>query len=215
MKLPAPLVRVRSAAAQGLALVLRVAEPILSRARRFGYEVLARSRLRGRVASGVQFVGPVIVEGTGNVHIGPRTRVGRHVFFETYGAAAIEIGSDATINDGVVLVAYAGIHIGDGAMIGEYAGVRDANHGVRLGVPVRLQEHASAPVQIGADAWIGRGSIVLRGVAIGAGAVVGANSVVTRDVAGNAIVAGAPARPIGERPDAADFGAATGLREEG
>jgi galactoside O-acetyltransferase len=49
---------------------------------------------------------------------------------------------------------------------------------------------------IGAKAWIGFGSIVLKGVTIGEEAVVGAGSVVTRDVPARTIVAGNPAREI-------------------
>jgi acetyltransferase-like isoleucine patch superfamily enzyme len=41
---------------------------------------------------------------------------------------------------------------------------------------------------------------VLPGVKIGEGAVVGAGAVVTKDVAPHSIVAGNPARVIGERP---------------
>jgi maltose O-acetyltransferase len=54
-------------------------------------------------------------------------------------------------------------------------------------------------VVVGDRAWIGYRAIVLPGVTIGEGAVVGAGSVVTRDVAPYSIVAGNPARPIGER----------------
>lgn len=48
-------------------------------------------------------------------------------------------------------------------------------------------------------AWIGTRATVLPGVRIGRGAVVAAGSVVTRDVPPMAIVAGVPARQIGER----------------
>jgi maltose O-acetyltransferase len=51
-------------------------------------------------------------------------------------------------------------------------------------------------VTIGAEVWIGGGAIVLPGVTIGEGAIVGAGAVVTRDVAADASVAGAPARPM-------------------
>jgi acetyltransferase-like isoleucine patch superfamily enzyme len=47
--------------------------------------------------------------------------------------------------------------------------------------------------------WIGVRAIILPGVRIGKGAVVGAGAVVTRDVAPFTIVAGSPARKIGER----------------
>ena len=180
-------------------MLLRAAEPLILRVRRFAYECQARARLRGRVAPGVQFVGPVTVEGEGLVDIGPGTRIGRRVFFETYGGARISIGCRVTINDGATLVAYEGIRIGDDTMIGEYTSVRDANHGIRAGIPVHDQPHAAAAIDIGADCWLGRGVIVTKGVALGDGAVVGANSVANRDVPANGIAAGVPAELKGER----------------
>jgi acetyltransferase-like isoleucine patch superfamily enzyme len=47
-------------------------------------------------------------------------------------------------------------------------------------------------------AWLGVGSVLLPGVEIGAGAIVGANAVVTKSVEPFAIVAGVPARKIGD-----------------
>ena len=52
----------------------------------------------------------------------------------------------------------------------------------------------TAPIRVGADAFIGVRAIVLPGVSIGAGAVVGAGSVVTRDVPAGSIAAGNPCR---------------------
>jgi acetyltransferase-like isoleucine patch superfamily enzyme len=59
-------------------------------------------------------------------------------------------------------------------------------------------------VDIGDDVWIGYGAIVLSGIRVGHGAVVAAGSVVTQDVAPFAIVAGNPAKPVGERLQGAD-----------
>lgn len=56
-----------------------------------------------------------------------------------------------------------------------------------------------AEVTIGDRAWIGYRSLILPGVKIGEGAVIGAGSVVPRDVPPFWIVAGNPARKIGER----------------
>jgi len=57
-------------------------------------------------------------------------------------------------------------------------------------------------VTIGSDCWVCDGSVVLSGVTIGDGAVVGTHSVVTKDVPPYAIVAGNPARQVGQRfPD--------------
>jgi acetyltransferase-like isoleucine patch superfamily enzyme len=47
-------------------------------------------------------------------------------------------------------------------------------------------------------AWLGVGSVLLPGIEIGAGAIVGANAVVTKSVEPFAIVAGVPARKIGD-----------------
>ncbi|MCC6142763.1 MAG: acyltransferase [Candidatus Hydrogenedentes bacterium] len=199
MRLPPFLVRIRSGLAQAIAFLLRIIEPVSLRLRRFCYEVWARSLLRGTVSPGVQFVGLITVEGTGQVSIGAGSRIGRRTFFETYGHGAIRLGERVTINDGVTIVAYAEVVLGDDTMVGEYTSIRDANHGKAPGVPVRVQPHESAPVRIGQDVWIGRGVLVGKGVTIGDGAVVGANSVVTKPVAAQVIVAGVPARVIGER----------------
>jgi phosphonate metabolism protein (transferase hexapeptide repeat family) len=56
-----------------------------------------------------------------------------------------------------------------------------------------------ADCRIGHDMWIGHGAMVMAGVTIGTGAVIGAGAVVTRDVAPYHIVAGVPAKPIGQR----------------
>jgi acetyltransferase-like isoleucine patch superfamily enzyme len=54
-------------------------------------------------------------------------------------------------------------------------------------------------VVIGNRVWIGYRAIILPGIKIGDGAVVGAGAVVTKDVEPFMIVAGNPARPIGQR----------------
>jgi acetyltransferase-like isoleucine patch superfamily enzyme len=54
-------------------------------------------------------------------------------------------------------------------------------------------------------AGIGSNATIIAGVTIGEGALVGAGSVVTRDVADYAIVAGAPARVIGDMRERTTF----------
>ncbi len=60
------------------------------------------------------------------------------------------------------------------------------------------QQPATAPVRIGDRVWVGTRAVVLKGVTIGSGAVVAAGAVVTRDVPPNAVVAGVPARVVGQ-----------------
>ena len=52
---------------------------------------------------------------------------------------------------------------------------------------------------IGNDVWIGAGASILRGVTVGDGAVIGAGAIVTKDVDPYSIVAGGPAKKIGQR----------------
>ena len=51
-------------------------------------------------------------------------------------------------------------------------------------------------IQIGDDAWLGTGAIILPNVRIGNGAIVGAGSVVTKDVPDFTVVMGIPAKAI-------------------
>lgn len=55
---------------------------------------------------------------------------------------------------------------------------------------------ASKPVIIGPNAWIGAGSMVLKGVRIGANSIVGAGAVVAFSVPDNTVVFGNPARVV-------------------
>lgn len=61
--------------------------------------------------------------------------------------------------------------------------------------------HLSGGSQLGRETEIGTGAVVLPGVRIGAGTVVGAGAVVTRDLPGDVVAVGAPARVTRELTD--------------
>lgn len=65
------------------------------------------------------------------------------------------------------------------------------------------QRITSQILEIGEDAFIGTGAIILGIAMIGKGAIIGAGSVVTRDVPEFEVWAGNPARKIGERSSGA------------
>ena len=58
------------------------------------------------------------------------------------------------------------------------------------------------PVVIGDDVWIGGNVTVLPGVHIGNNVVIGAGSVVTRDIPGNSLALGVPARVVRQLEEA-------------
>ncbi len=122
------------------------------------------------------------------------------VYFEhSYG---IDAGSNLHVSAGAVLYGRGGLTIGNDVMIGHYATIYTSQHHWGLGpeIPMIRQGHVSAPVVIGDDVWIGAHAVVLPGVRIGRGTVVAAGAVVNRDTAPYSIVAGVPARVVGERP---------------
>lgn len=55
---------------------------------------------------------------------------------------------------------------------------------------------ADAPIDIGANVWIGMNCIVLKGVTIGDNSVIAAGSVVTGSIPGNVLAGGVPAKVI-------------------
>jgi len=91
------------------------------------------------------------------------------------------------------------IIIGDNTIIGPGSFITSDNHGTKRGQLIREQPGDERDIKIGSDVWLGAYSIVLPGVIIGEGAVIAAGSVVTKDVAPFTIVAGVPAKEIGQR----------------
>lgn len=91
------------------------------------------------------------------------------------------------------------IRIGAGSTLGPRVFISAANYGLSAAQPVTEQAMVLRDVVIGADVWVGAGAILTAGVTVGDGAVVGAGAVVTKDVPAGAIVAGVPAKVIGQR----------------
>ena len=107
----------------------------------------------------------------------------------------LQIGHNTHINRGCILRADGGITIGNNVSISYNCNFMSGGHIVNS--PTFEGEHK--PIIIEDYVWIGVGATILKGVTIGTGAVVAAGSVVKKDVPSYAIVAGIPAKIIGER----------------
>jgi acetyltransferase-like isoleucine patch superfamily enzyme len=115
--------------------------------------------------------------------------------------AQIIIGNNVGIS-GAVISSMASIKIGNNVLIG--SGVLITDNDAHPINHLNRHEHCKismAPILIKDDAFIGARSIILKGVTIGNGAVIGAGSVVSKDVPDFAIVAGNPAKVIGDARD--------------
>jgi acetyltransferase-like isoleucine patch superfamily enzyme len=114
-----------------------------------------------------------------NIFLGENVHVQRHVY--------IWAGKNSKIT------------IGDNTIIGPGSFITSDNHGTRRNQLIREQPGNEQDIIIGSDVWLGAYSIVLAGVTIGDGAVIAAGSVVTRNIIPYTIVAGVPAKEIGQR----------------
>lgn len=109
----------------------------------------------------------------------------------------IRIG-DRVVLQGVAIVAYERVEIGNDVMFGPNVTIMDSSgHPLRgRGEPGEAARTTSSPVSIGDNAWIGAGAMILKGVTVGEDAVIGAQSVVYEDVPAGAVALGNPARVV-------------------
>ena len=109
----------------------------------------------------------------------------------------ITLGVDVFVNFNAVFLDCAPISVGDRTQIGPAVQLLAADHPLDPETRNAGLENAR-PISIGADAWLGGGTIVLPGHTIGAHSVVGAGSVVTKDVPEGVVAVGNPCRVIRE-----------------
>ncbi len=115
-------------------------------------------------------------------------------FFCDYGTN-IHFGSGVFLNFNCVILDPARVEIGDNVLIGPSVQIYTATHPLEAEIRKGGLELAQ-PVRIGADVWIGGGSIINPGVTIGARSVIGSGSVVTREIPEDVFAAGNPCRVI-------------------
>lgn len=126
---------------------------------------------------------------------------GERTYFQVLKHATLVIGNHTRMSNCAITTA-TGVFIGNYVRIG--AGVRIYDTDFHSLVPQdRTAEPEkgiakTAPVLVKDYAFIGMGSLILKGVTIGIGAVVGAGAVVTKDIPDYEIWAGNPARKVGE-----------------
>jgi maltose O-acetyltransferase len=107
----------------------------------------------------------------------------------------LRIGARCFVNFGLTALDVAPITIGDDVQIGPHVQLLTPTHPTAAGLR-RDKWEAAQPIDIGDNAWLGGGAIVLPGVTIGENTVVGAGSVVTRDLPAGVVAVGNPARIV-------------------
>ena len=129
--------------------------------------------------------------------VGARIGKGSFIMKNNYimNANHLAMGQYSHINRGCIIDARGTVTIGDNVSISHRVSIMTGGHDARkdnfMGIfkPIVIEDYA----------WLGVGCTILQGVTIGRGAIVSAGAVVTKDVAPYTIVAGVPAKPVGER----------------
>ncbi|MEY2541832.1 MAG: hypothetical protein QOI22_1434 [Verrucomicrobiota bacterium] len=128
--------------------------------------------------------------------IGDRSNIFSGARFDTRGS--FRMGNNSVINERCRLDNRGGLSIGQNVSISAETCILTADHDPHD--PAFIGRNR--PVVIADYVFVGTRALILPGITIGRGAVVGAGAVVTKSVPPLAIVAGSPARQIGQRnPD--------------
>lgn len=123
-----------------------------------------------------------------------------HRSFNVENPNCIHVGNRLWLNHSCELNGRGNLHIGNDVWIGMNTTIITSNHIFKDGTKKIYQQGMSNyNTKIGNDVWIGTNVTILPNVTIGNGAVIGAGSVVTRNVYDYEIVAGNPAKIIGQR----------------
>ncbi len=139
----------------------------------------------------------------------------KHVRFWGLKILGAKISNDVRLYQGFHIRAPSGVHIKSGCSIGPKV-LLDGRKGLFIGKNVTIAYEAiiwtlnhdyndihfcgkGAPVTIQDYAWICSRSIILPGITIGEGAIVASGAIVTKNVPPFSIVAGVPAKIIGQR----------------
>ena len=134
-----------------------------------------RSCLHFKLGEAVSILMGTTFDAAGNFEMGARSVINQNCRLDTRGL--IRMGHDVSISAEVIILT------ADHDMAApDFAG--------------RIR-----PVEIGNHVFIGTRALILPGVKLGDGSAVAAGAVVHRDVAAGAVVAGVPARVIGQRPE--------------
>ena len=173
------------------------------RAFSYGTGEVDRSKLAG-IGDGVVIERGALIFDPESVTIGSNVYLGHYVILRGYKGNSLAIGDDTYIGQMTYINSAGGVTIGSRVGIGPCVKIMSSYHSEEgKDVPVLLCDLEFAEVVIEDDCDIGMGAIILPGRRVGKGSIIGAGAVITHDVEPYSIVAGVPARKIGERPPSA------------
>jgi acetyltransferase-like isoleucine patch superfamily enzyme len=107
----------------------------------------------------------------------------------------LKVGRDAILGERCIVVAHAGVEVGERCRLGDWVTVTDFEPVTdAVERPLRAQGVRAAPIRLAPGAIVDHGANLLAGVAVGDRARVGAHAIVARDVPADGRVDGASPR---------------------
>lgn len=140
---------------------------------------------------GIQRFSPnteVILADRGSIRLGKHVRAHRRTKLLSFGSGILEIGSNTALGNGVSINCMERITIGEGVQIGPDVKIYDHDHDFRVPGGISAEKFKTAPVEIGANSWIGCNVVILMGTSLGENCIVGAGSVLKGKYPANSVI---------------------------
>ncbi len=147
-----------------------------------------------------------------NIYIDEECWIGRDVEIQTYFDSKIVIKKNVSVQDRCKILG--SVYIGQDSLLAPDVFLSSGNHyyNYQPELLIKTQDKLSvgseqsfksknSPIVIEEDCWLGKNSIVMKGVNVGRGAIIGANSFININVPPYEVWAGAPAKFIKKRLD--------------
>lgn len=141
--------------------------------------------------------GTIVIGNNVSINSFPNGEMFKVGFFAYFKDSEIRIGDRCNLN-GTIIFCRKKIHIGDYCMFGAGVVVSDnSSHNASIDPIIRRTGKINeAPVIIEDNVWVGRRSIIMKGVTIGRNSIITPASVVIKDVLPNSLYGGNPAKFI-------------------
>lgn len=130
----------------------------------------------------------VVIMEKGSVQLGKHVRAHRRSKLLAFGDGVLEIGSNTALGNGVSINCMDKISIGTGVQIGPDVKIYDHDHDFRVPGGIGAEKFKTAPVEIGANSWIGCNAVILMGTTLGENCVVGAGCVLKGQYPANSVI---------------------------
>ena len=123
--------------------------------------------------------------------------------------ADIRLGENGRVGSGCFIGLYTYLNgdvvVGENVLIGPHCSITSNNHIFETKTRA-FSGNRGAPIRIGDGCWLASGCMVTAGVTLGRANLVCANAVVTKSTPDYAIMAGTPARKVGEiNPETGEY----------